>query len=138
VASAVLLFISLENPAVALETVACYFGVILLHETGHAWFARRRGLDVIAIRIGFLHGSCEYEAPDYRRDEYVIAWGGAIFQLAVGIPIVVLEAVLDFGQLVYMGPIVVFLGYLNIFIALMNLVPAHGLDGEKAWRLFSR
>jgi hypothetical protein len=45
-----------------------------LHEIGHGWFARRRGLEVIAIRVGFLHGSCEYEAPEYRRDEYVIAW----------------------------------------------------------------
>jgi Zn-dependent protease len=136
VVGGVLLFISLDNVAVALETVACYLGAILLHEIGHGWFARRRGLEIIAIRIGFFHGSCEYEAPEDQRDEYFIAWGGAAFQLAVGVPIVVLNAVLDFSQLDYMGPIVVILGYLNIFIAFMNLAPAHGLDGEKAWRLF--
>ena len=72
VVSAVLLFMSLESPVVALETVACYLAVIFLHEIGHGWFAQRRGLEVIAIRIGFFHGSCEYEAPEYRRDEYVV------------------------------------------------------------------
>jgi membrane-associated protease RseP (regulator of RpoE activity) len=48
----------------------------------------------------------------------------------------VADAVFDFSQMGYMGPIIGVLGYLNIFIALMNLAPAHGLDGERAWRIF--
>jgi Zn-dependent protease len=29
----------------------------------------------------------------------------------------------------------VFLGYVNLFMALFNLAPAQGLDGKVAWRI---
>jgi membrane-associated protease RseP (regulator of RpoE activity) len=35
----------------------------------------------------------------------------------------------------YFGPIVVFLGYLNVSIALLNLAPVARLDGKTAWRV---
>lgn len=33
------------------------------------------------------------------------------------------------------GPIVVFLGHINVMIALMNLAPVAGFDGKTAWRV---
>jgi Zn-dependent protease len=36
----------------------------------------------------------------------------------------------------YFGPIVIFLGYINIVIAAINLTPRAPFDGYLAWRLF--
>lgn len=35
----------------------------------------------------------------------------------------------------YLGPLVVYLGYLNLTVALVNIAPGGGLDGETAWNL---
>jgi membrane-associated protease RseP (regulator of RpoE activity) len=36
----------------------------------------------------------------------------------------------------HFGPIVIFLGYMNIVIAAMNLTPWAPFDGALAWRIF--
>jgi Zn-dependent protease len=131
----VLAAISIESPIYAAVTMVSYLGIIAIHEIGHACVAQKRGYDVISIRIAFLHGRCEYEAPDYEWDEVAIAWGGVLAQLLVAAPILVIATLLDRVNLGYLGPIVVVLGYLNLVIALVNLVPAPGLDGATAWRI---
>ena len=115
--------------------VLCYFTLILLHEAGHAYFARRAGARPIAIRMFLLHGECRYEEPYYAKDDYIIAWGGVLAQLAVAIPLVVLDATMDVTE-VYGLPVVVrYLGGMSLLIVAINLLPFPGLDGEKAWRL---
>jgi membrane-associated protease RseP (regulator of RpoE activity) len=127
--------ISIESPAYAAITIASYLGIIAIHEFGHAFVAARRGFDVLSIRIGFIHGHCEHEAPSSEWDEVAIAWGGVIAQLLVAVPILALAGFLDRIDLGHFGPIVVMLGYLNCLIAMVNLAPAAGLDGAIAWRV---
>jgi Zn-dependent protease len=129
-----LVAISFESPIYALVTILSYLGIIVMHECGHAFVARTRGYDVHSMRIGFLHGRCEYEAPEYEWDEVAIAWGGVVAQLLVAVPVLVL-AQMSGRDLGYLGPAIVILGYLNLMIALLNLAPAAGLDGEIAWRV---
>lgn len=129
-----LALVSLRSPIYAAISIASYLAVIVIHETGHAWVARRLGYHVDAIRIGFFHGRCEGEAPDSESDDVMIAWGGVLAQLAVAIPILIVAKLSgdpDFG---YAGPIVGILGQINVLIALLNLAPAPGLDGHMAWR----
>jgi len=129
-----LALLSLRSPIYAAISIASYLAVIVIHEAGHAWVARRLGYRVDAIRIGFFHGLCEGDAPDTESDHVMIAWGGVAAQLAVAIPILILAKLAgdpDFG---YAGPVVGILGELNIVIALINLAPAPGLDGHTAWR----
>lgn len=80
----------------------------------------------VAIAFGFLHGSCEYDV--------LIAWGGVAAQLAVAIPILIVATVFDRQDFGYAAPAIAILGYLNALIALVNLAPAPGLDGQLAWR----
>jgi Zn-dependent protease len=130
-----LALVSLRSPIYAAITIASYLAVIVIHETGHAWVARRLGYEVDAIRIGFFHGHCEHDAPQYEFDAVMIAWGGVLAQLAVAIPILILANLSgepDFG---YAGPVVGILGQINLLIALINLAPAPGLDGHTAWRV---
>jgi Zn-dependent protease len=131
----VLATISIESPAYAAIAIASYLGIIVIHECGHAFVVRRRGFDVLAIRIGFMHGRCEHEAPRSEWDEVAIAWGGVLAQLLVAVPILAVASVLNLTDLGHFGPVVVILGYLNILIAIVNLAPAAGLDGATAWRL---
>lgn len=130
-----LAFMSFSSPIYATVSILSYLGVILLHELGHAWVARRLGYDVDAVRVAFFHGSCEHEAPHTESDEVLIAWGGVLAQLAVAIPILAAAAAFEEYDLGYAAPAVAFLGYVNVLVALVNLVPAPEFDGQMAWRV---
>ena len=77
-----LALVSLRSPVYAAISIASYLAVIVIHETGHAWVARRLGYEVDLIRIGFFHGVCEGEAPQHESEVVMIAWGGVLAQLA--------------------------------------------------------
>ena len=128
-----LLVASGEHPALAIVGISSYFGVLLLHESGHAYFAKRQGSTPLSIKLSAVHGTCTEPYGAY--EDYLIAWGGVIAQLAVAVPLVVLNATLGLGNIDPIGPVVGILGYVSIAIAAFNLIPAAGLDGARAWRL---
>lgn len=130
-----LFVVSVKSPLYAVVTICSYFGTILLHEAGHAYFVRRMGYQPRNIYLGLVHGLCEYNAPYDFREECIIAWGGVLAQLAVAIPLIVLSLTTRLNQLPLAGPIVVFLGYISVIMALFNLMPVMKLDGIKAWQL---
>jgi Zn-dependent protease len=47
-----------------------------------------------------------------------------------------IAAVVSGGLSNYFGPIVIFLGYINLVIAAINLTPRAPFDGYLAWRIF--
>jgi Zn-dependent protease len=132
--AAVLVLMSFKSPIHAVVALASYLGVIVTHELGHAWMARRLGCGVHAIYVAFLHGRCEYHAPYRESDDVLIAWGGVLAQLALAVPILIVAKVFDDRDFGYAAPVVAFLGYVNLLMALVNLAPAEGLDGHTAWR----
>lgn len=127
---------SLRAPIYGLLGVASYLAVIVVHEVGHAAVAHRLGYELLAIRIGLVHGRCEFEHPDFEWDEARVAWGGVGAQAGVAAVVFTISAVRGDAPAAYFGPIVVFLGYLNVIVAIANLVPVKGLDGAVAWRVF--
>jgi len=129
-----LLLISLRQPIVGLILMMSYFGILLIHEIGHALVARKLNAKVYSIRIGFLHGLCEYEEPYTEWDNLLIAWGGVLAQLSVAIPLIALSFVVSADYYFVRLPILV-LGYINLAIALFNLLPIKGFDGEIAWKI---
>jgi Zn-dependent protease len=131
----VLAVLSMSSPIHVAIAIASYFAIILIHECGHAWVARRRHHRVICIRISSFHGTCEHESADYEWDDVAIAWGGVLAQFAVAIPMLIL-AKLTTPQM--LGPfelVITILGGANLVIALFNLMPAPHMDGAKAWRI---
>jgi Zn-dependent protease len=128
-------FLSLKSPVYAALAIGCYFAVIAIHEIGHALVARRLGCEVVAIRIALIHGHCAHEAPETEWEEVLIAWGGVSAQVCVAAAVLIAAKLVDGLQLPYFGLVVVFLGYLNLFVALINLAPGSGMDGEIAWRI---
>lgn len=130
-----LCFLAFESPIDAFLCIASYLSIITVHEYGHAYVARRHGSHVESIHIGLIHGVCEYEAPYHEWDDVKIAWGGVAAQLCLAIPVLLISALLGDHEIHHFGPIMVFLGYINLWVALMNLIPAQGLDGKRAWRV---
>lgn len=129
-----LLLLSLTSPIYAAVSIASYLSIIAVHEGGHAYMARRLGCRVTAVRVGIIHGVCEHEAPAYELEDVLIAWGGVAAQLCVATPILLIAWYLGSRELYYFGPVVAFLGYVNLLVALANLAPSEGFDGKRAWR----
>src|SRR5687767_9361414 len=79
---------SIERPALSFAGLAAYFGVLLIHECGHMWFARRKGCRVHRIELYPICGITCFDPPWSRYDHCVIAWGGVVAQLIVALPLV--------------------------------------------------
>lgn len=135
VAGGVLFGALIRHPLHAALSVLAYFGVILLHEAGHAFVARKLGYPPDNVYVGLLHGRCEFEHPDTLRDHALIAWGGVLAQLALAVPVLVVSLVVPIGSVSFLSLPVRILGFFNLVNALVNLAPVQGLDGAVAWRL---
>lgn len=131
----VLMLVSLESLVLATVAIASYLAVITLHELGHAFAVNRLGYRVDSIWIHVIHGRCEFMAPEYEWEHVKIAWAGVLTQLAIAVPVLVSAYLIPAGNRGYFGPAIIFLGYINLIIALFNLAPAAGFDGKVAWRL---
>jgi Zn-dependent protease len=119
----------------ASAAVFSYFGLILLHEAGHAWMAQRIGYRPMAIYLGVFHGLCEHESPESQKHASLIAWGGVAAQLLVALPLIALAALTPAMAISGLRVVITVLGYYSLLIAAFNLAPASFLDGGQAWRL---
>jgi Zn-dependent protease len=109
-------------------------GLILLHEVGHATVARHLGYATRSIRLGLIHGKCEFDAPPNRWDETLIAWGGVTAQLMIAVPLCLFDAFWRYS-LGFFAPVILVLGYWSLVVAVFNLIPTRGLDGWTAWQI---
>jgi Zn-dependent protease len=138
---------------VTVASVLSFFLSVVLHELGHAFVARRNGLQVLGIELWMLggltrtSGEVTTPGPEFR----VAAAGPAVTLLVI---VVSLAASLLFtsphdlthvpaGTAVHESPVLVWLiwlGFLNLLVLVINLVPAVPLDGGQmahaiVWRL---
>lgn len=131
----VILAFAIRTPLLAVITLGSYFGILFVHEAGHAFFARSLGYQPFGIYLAFLHGRCVIEAPYSRKHESIIAWGGVATQLAIAIPLIVLAQTTSISSIPGFGPVIAFLGYISALVAAFNLAPSAAFDGGKAWAL---
>jgi Zn-dependent protease len=117
----------------ALVAVGSFFGVVLLHEWGHVLAARRHGCRVDAVEIFPFLGRTLHSMPYSRLEEGVVAWSGALLQLAVATPIIALVNRFGFTPWGAVNAVLLFFGYFSAFIAILNLLPVAPLDGVRAW-----
>lgn len=129
----VLVFLQLLARRSLLSLLA--FAIILIgHELGHAWMARRYRLKVHEIRIYPYAGECSIDPPNSPREDVLIAWGGVLVQFALLlVALVVRQAgvVQGAGALEFVDT---FVGPNALMIA-FNLLPIRPLDGHTAWQL---
>jgi Zn-dependent protease len=74
--------------------------------------------------------------PNSAWDASLVSWGGILAQLFTAALAFAIAAAVPGSLSDYFGPIVIFLGYINIVIAAINLTPRAPFDGYLAWRIF--
>jgi Zn-dependent protease len=138
--------------ALAVASAVGFFGSIVLHELGHAFAARRRGIGISSIQLWIFGGVARMDREtDTPAAEFEVAVAGPLVTLAVivataaaGVAIVgvgefghVLRLAIELHSDAGVSGIVSMLGWLaaiNAFVLAFNLLPAFPMDGGRIAR----
>ncbi len=123
----------------AIITAILFFAAIVAHELSHAMVARWRGLPVRSITLFALGGVAQLEKdPEDAKTEFLVSVVGPIASAAIGFVCLMLAGLL--GWTITAEPItplmamLVWLGYINIGLAVFNLLPGFPMDGGRVLR----
>jgi Zn-dependent protease len=139
----------------AVLTAFGFFASILLHELGHAFVAIRRGISISSITLWILGGLTRMDRDsDSPGTEFKVAVAGPLVTLAIVLVCLAIgvaavgaheftRAMLGHRALSSTGGLLVvvaWLGSINLFILVLNLIPAFPLDGGRiaraiAWKV---
>lgn len=120
-------------------TALLFFAAIVAHELSHALVARRRGLPVNSITLFVLGGVAQLEKePEDAKTEFLVSIIGPIVSAVIGFVCLLLAWALGWT----MAPesatplmaILIWLGYINIGLAIFNLLPGFPMDGGRVLR----
>ncbi|HWQ57157.1 MAG TPA: site-2 protease family protein [Bryobacteraceae bacterium] len=125
--------------SLAALTGLLFFVSLVLHELAHSLVAKSYGLSVRSITLFALGGVAQIDdGSAHPRSEFWIAIAGPILSFVVG------GAALGTAFLMGWNPMtdettpllamLVWLGYINIMLALFNLIPGFPLDGGRILR----
>ncbi|HAF24880.1 MAG TPA: hypothetical protein DCK93_18575 [Blastocatellia bacterium] len=126
----------------ALVTGLLFFAAIVVHELSHAAVAKARGLPVRSITLFALGGvaQIEKEATD-AKTEFWMGIVGPITSIVIGAACLALAYALgwapEIGMMRASTPLLallVWLGYINIALAIFNMIPGFPLDGGRVLR----
>jgi len=110
-----------------------FFLSILLHEIGHSLVARRNGMEIEGITLWLFGGVAQFkEMFKSPGAEFRIGVAGPAVSFVLGVVFVGL-AFLPIGLTPVSGTLF-WLGYINLFLLVFNLLPALPLDGGRVLR----
>ena len=114
--------------AMAVGTALLFFVSLLLHELAHSIVAKSNGLPVKEITLFALGGVSQIEKnPQSAKLEFWMAFVGPLTSAVIG-------GVCLLGSRVVGGPMLLWLGYINLSLAVFNLIPGYPLDGGRVLR----
>lgn len=125
--------------ALAVITALLFFASILVHEMSHALVAKARDIPVRSITLFALGGLAhmEKEAAD-AKTEFWMGIIGPITSAVIGLVCLWLASVLGWTRIeTPASPLLamlVWLGYINITLAVFNMIPGFPLDGGRVLR----
>ena len=107
------------------------FASVALHELGHSWVAIRKGCRVHEIMLLPIGGVAKMSnMPSQPKDEFLIAGAGPLVSFALAALFKLLAAA-GLG-----GPLIGYLGFINLMLCLFNLLPSFPMDGGRIFRAF--
>lgn len=132
----------------ALVAAVLFFASVLAHELAHALVGRLRGIEVRRVTLFIFGGLAEMEhEPKAWKAELWMAAVGPLTSLVLGVLFVVLASLISgpleldaadpqqgFARLSPLATLLVWVGHINIVLALFNLVPGFPLDGGRILR----
>jgi Zn-dependent protease len=123
----------------ALATAALFFVTLLLHELAHSLVAQARGLKVKAITLFALGGISQIQgdATD-AKTEFLVAIAGPIASVVIGFACLLIAPHLGWQSSTQphtaVSGVLFWLGYINIALAVFNMIPGYPLDGGRVLR----
>jgi Zn-dependent protease/CBS domain-containing protein len=113
----------------AIVAALLFLASILLHELGHSWVARREGIEVDSITLWLFGGVAQFKDRfTSAGGEFRVAVTGPLISIALG---VVFVSVALAGLPSAVDGVAAWLGYINLTLAVFNLLPASPLDGGR-------
>ena len=115
--------------AMGVVAATLFLASILLHELGHSWVARREGIEVDSITLWLFGGVSQFKGR-YKNAgaEFQVAFTGPLVSIVLGV-LFVLIALAHPPSAV--DGVAAWLGYINLILAVFNLLPASPLDGGR-------
>ena len=134
----------LTGALVTTAVIVMLFFCVLLHEFGHSLVAQRLGIEIPDITLLPIGGIARLKSlPERPVDEVKIAVAGPLVNVVLA-PIFFGVALLLGADLLFpsnpltglrsVGEIFVYLGWLNVALAVFNLIPAFPMDGGRVLR----
>ena len=123
----------------AIITALLFFAAIVAHELSHAMVARLRGLPVRSITLFALGGVAQLEKePEDAKTEFLVSIVGPIASAVIGFVCLLLAWALGWTMMpeptTPLMSMLVWLGYINIGLAIFNLLPGFPMDGGRVLR----
>lgn len=112
------------------------FITVLMHELTHSVVANNNGLNIRGIKLFVFGGVAQLShEPQSARVEFDVAIAGPICSFILHFIFKGIASLLGGGQ----SPVVAifsYLAFINVFLGLINLIPAYPLDGGRVLRAF--
>ena len=126
-----------ERWGAAVVTALLFFGSVLLHELSHSLMAKRLGLPVRSITLFIFGGVSALGAePDSAKQEFQVAIVGPLTSVALALVFGIFVAVAWASDALDTPPgaIAQYLAFINLAVAIFNMLPGYPLDGGRVLR----
>lgn len=119
--------------ALASALALLLFVSVLAHEMAHALVARARAVNVDEIMLFIFGGVAKLRGePRDAKSEFLIAAAGPLLSVSLGVALLGIRELLSLPQILAVG--LFWLGFINVALAVFNLVPGFPLDGGRILR----
>jgi Zn-dependent protease/CBS domain-containing protein len=109
---------------------------VLVHELTHSYIAKREGIEVKEITLLFFGGVSQLtKEPEDSGKELKVALGGPLSSLVLAFVFWILSrATLPSPRLILLTGLLGYLAFINLSLAVFNLIPGFPLDGGRVLR----
>jgi Zn-dependent protease/CBS domain-containing protein len=132
---------------IAVVAALLFFGSVLAHELAHSLVAKARGVPVRSITLFMFGGVANIQRdPDSPQAEFLVAILGPITSFVIGGILLWIAGIgtgpladlsdpsKAIGQLSPLFTLLMWLGSVNVMVAIFNLIPGFPLDGGRVLR----
>src|SRR5579864_7332982 len=124
---------SVQHWSVGIATSLLFFASVVFHELSHSMVARAYKIRVISITLFVFGGVARIgREPAKAIQEFNIAIAGPLASFFLGGIFYSLALIFPYSEMI--GALATWLGFINVRLALFNLLPGFPLDGGRIFR----